>query len=343
MSAPRSDSVDEPVPHGPLVERRYEIDFLLLNIRQGTSCQVVGPTGAGKTSLLLMLAHRVEHDHPDIEIIRGDRLGISPASEVGREESQDRGGSLQALWTPEGLVQKVEQIESQAHRGRRPGRRPVLCLDFIGDPHDAPGSGHDVIRALHRLHRAEVVLITTARRPLDEIYADDPPIALFFDQFEVLHLVPEAQRDVLDALLPFSVREPAPATEPVRLARSRLRHMARVAAPATPLLLAVLVGVGITTGYHDRSQATLKTQQAELEAQLQQANERLEAASVRSVTDQALGARYAELEARSRQADERLATLTSENARLRAGYAQNLVALGSVYQTQGQSGQAREA
>ena len=45
MSIPRSNVQNESAEDVPLIERRYEIDFLLLNIRQGMSCQIIGPPG----------------------------------------------------------------------------------------------------------------------------------------------------------------------------------------------------------------------------------------------------------------------------------------------------------
>ena len=147
------------------VGRQHEIDALIGELRQNgrvaISSAIVGMGGVGKTELANYVAHEVQADYPDAQLLipLGTHSGASPMT-----PRQALGHVLTSLYPNDGLPDDEAELQRRYQLGLH-GKRVLIIADDAGD--------EAVISQL--MPPAGCALIATARKRLESLPPHELP------------------------------------------------------------------------------------------------------------------------------------------------------------------------
>jgi AAA+ ATPase superfamily predicted ATPase len=178
------------------IDREYEINVLHKYIDSRMCCQVIGPSGIGKSRLLMQVAKLAPEWSPSFKVAYvALREGPVQTIEgfvravcnwlVGNPVSGSTKDLLQIL---EGLIEE--------------GMRPILCLDdfeeFTAEKREFTS---DFFLDMRFLAQRGVSFIVSSRVPLSTLFPSISPVSPFFGVFAILRLGPLPSSEVEDFLV----------------------------------------------------------------------------------------------------------------------------------------------
>jgi hypothetical protein len=173
-----------------LFDRTYELSVLRSHLLNGTSCQIVGPSGFGKSSLLFLLGSFAESWNKRLR--------------VGYLDLQDPrchtvSGFLECAWSSWKMDPEDRTLASLSERfgeWTAQGSRMVLCLDEFEDLTRHPREfTADFFLGLRAIAQKGMILVTGSRRTLSYLVPSTNPVSPFFNIFGVIRLGPFSDKD----------------------------------------------------------------------------------------------------------------------------------------------------
>lgn len=163
-----------------MIGREYQTKQLRQYIERGMCCQVIGPAGSGKTTLIQAVVEKLPSNF---------RIAHLTAQDYTSEASfwsalwTSLGQSSKAPESPSHLVEVVEQWRSQ-------GIVTVICLDDVDAVADQLAVlSPDFFFDLRNLTtEAKVVFVAAARQPLSALLPSSRIGSNFFSYFALLQL-----------------------------------------------------------------------------------------------------------------------------------------------------------
>ena len=184
-------SHDEPV--GELFDRAAERRLLQDYLRKKMSCQIIGPAGIGKTTLVKALPLLALQWCMPLRVAYLDLQ--APAAQLLAGWL----ASITAQWQLPQPLQGMSQLGYAVEWLQQQGGQPVLCLDGFETVAEQPDTfTSEFLLDLRGLAQAGLSLIVTARRPLSEIVPQHSPASPFFNLFNRLTLGPFSEDDAAD-------------------------------------------------------------------------------------------------------------------------------------------------
>lgn len=168
-----------------LFDRESELKLLRSYLTNSISCQVIAPSGYGKSSLLYGLtSFAAEWD---------ERLTVAYL-DLQKPHCHTLEGFMQCVWAelkepPDAptLLALSERVEELAKKKRR----PVLCLDEFGELTRRPEVfTADFFLELRSIAQTGMTIVTASREPLRTLLPGDNPVSPFFNIFAMLRLGP---------------------------------------------------------------------------------------------------------------------------------------------------------
>jgi len=178
------------------VDRDYELATLRTYISNRMCCQVVGPSGIGKSSILYRLRECLQDESSILKIAYID---------LSAEQHQTVSGLIRAMsdcWDKGHEVSSVIEFSEQVRGWLKDDARLVLCLDGFEELTKRPGEfTSDFYLDMRSVAQAGVSFITTSLVPLSSLIPSISPVSPFFGLFAVLRLGPLNLQDSEDLLL----------------------------------------------------------------------------------------------------------------------------------------------
>jgi hypothetical protein len=175
-----------------LFDRKYELGLLHIYLTKGMCCQIVGPHGIGKSSLL----YNVRTFAPDWD----------PAFLVAYLDLQDPhchtvGGFWErtaAAWADSSVPASPADMAERIEEWRKRGRRPVLCLDDFEALASRPREfTSDFFFDLRAIAQQGMSVVTASQQPLSAVLSVSNPVSPFFNIFAILRLGPFTKEDAV--------------------------------------------------------------------------------------------------------------------------------------------------
>jgi hypothetical protein len=168
-----------------LFNREPELGLLRRYLTNGISCQVVAPSGYGKSSLLFALRQLA----PEWD----ERLTVGYI-DLQKPHCHTLEGFMQCVWAElkeppaaPTLLALSERVEELAKKGRR----PVLCLDEFGELTRRPEVfTTDFFLEMRSIAQTGMTIVTASPEPLRTLLPSDNPVSPFFNIFAMLRLGP---------------------------------------------------------------------------------------------------------------------------------------------------------
>lgn len=173
-----------------LFDRTYELRVLQSHLSKGTSCQIVGPSGFGKSSLLYLLQDFAR--------------GWDQTLRVGYVDLQDPkchtiAGFIEAVWASWNERQTGGTLTTLSERigsWNSQGRRMVLCLDEFEELTRRPAEfTSDFFLDLRAIAQKGMTIVTASHRTLSGLVPSNNPVSPFFNIFAVIRVGPFSARD----------------------------------------------------------------------------------------------------------------------------------------------------
>jgi hypothetical protein len=192
-----------------LFDRDYEIRVLRSHLSKGTCCQIVGPSGFGKSSLLYLLQDFAREWDENLT--------------VGYLDLQDPrchsiAGFIEAMWASWNEVPAAGTLAVLSDRigaWNAQGRRMVLCLDEFQELTRRPAEfTSDFFLDLRAIAQKGMTIVTASHRMLSGLVPSNNPVSPFFNIFAVIRVGPFSNKDAQDFVMrerpgvpPFTVQE----------------------------------------------------------------------------------------------------------------------------------------
>jgi hypothetical protein len=174
------------------IDRLYELETLKRYLANRMCCQIVGPAGIGKSSLLLQLARIARTLSPTFSIAY---------VQLRNQRSHTVGGFLEILCTALGkeVVGSTHELAIKIDKWQKEGNRLVFCLDDFEELTSRPGEfTSDFFLDMRFVAQQGVSFVTASRVPLSSLFPGISPVSPFFGLFAVLHLGPLGIKDIGD-------------------------------------------------------------------------------------------------------------------------------------------------
>ncbi len=198
-----------------LFDRERERDLLRLYLTKDMCCQVAGPRGIGKSSLLFNLqtfAHEwdnafavayVDLQDPHCHTVAGfaDTARAAWEDRLHNLSQQEFTKKTWAVWDDRPVSPSLLDLAERLEVWRKQRRRPVLCLDGFEELMRHPKEfTPDFFLDLRALAQAGMCIVTASRQPLNELLPHPSlnPTSPFFNIFNPLPLGPFSEADASD-------------------------------------------------------------------------------------------------------------------------------------------------
>lgn len=176
-----------------LFDREYQLKLLRLYLTKGMHCQIVGPHGIGKSSLL----YNVRTFAQD-----WDSAFLVAYLDLQDPHCHTIGGfweSTAAAWADSPVPASLADLTERIEEWRKRGCRPVLCLDDFEELASRSREfTSDFFFDLRSIAQQGMSVITASQQPLSEVLSSRNPTSPFFNVFAILRLGPFTKEDAAD-------------------------------------------------------------------------------------------------------------------------------------------------
>ena len=168
-----------------LFDRASEFRLLRQYLTKGISCQVVAPTGYGKSSLLYSLTKFAPEWDKHLIVAYIDLLDPRTHTVSGLLSY------IRAVWETPSAQPTLAMLADKIAALSAKDQRLVLCLDEFEECARRPDAfTTDFFLDLRAIAQAGMVIVTASRNPLRILVPSNSPVSPFFNIFSMLRLGP---------------------------------------------------------------------------------------------------------------------------------------------------------
>ena len=175
-----------PMGDDPFVQffnREYEIGLLARYLANGACCQIVGPPGIGKSTLIerIVTCRTSPWDGYVFAVLRG--ADVHTAAQLVRKAG--------TAWGISAIPTTTAELSVAIESARTDARRRVLVLDdFESITSNQSEFTTEFFLDLRAIAQKGVLMLTTSRAPLSTLLPPGGPVSPFFALFAVIRLGP---------------------------------------------------------------------------------------------------------------------------------------------------------